>query len=392
MNRIEREWEQRLEGRRRRGVCSIDIDSPEPDPAIGDAARQNAEIGREALAFSRQQYEEGKPRQAKMDALVDQVIGQQLRIGSKQEAAADDYVEYMKGTFRPIEQSLAKEAMEFDTEAKRAELAGKAGADVEQVAAASDAAARRDAARYGVNPADAAFSQNLAGNSLNKTIMKVGAMGQARTQARAEGRALKFDVAGIGRNLPGAGTTAAQVALQSGTSAVGNAAVPGANARADAAARMSGMGTAVGANTAGANLYAGLYNAEMQADSQKWAGLGTLGGMAAYGYMMAPAGAALSSKKAKRKTGATSAEKIAEQVKTLPVDKWRYRKEASPDQAEHVGPYAEDFAKRFGVGDGKVINIIDAVGVTLAAVKGVGQQVDRLEGKVARIARRGLSG
>ncbi len=51
-------------------------------------------------------------------------------------------------------------------------------------------------------------------------------------------------------------------------------------------------------------------------------------------------------------------------------------------------PYAEDFAREFGVGDGTKINVIDAVGVTLAAVKGVAQKVHRLE---ARMARRGIN-
>jgi hypothetical protein len=382
IHRIERELDRRLEGRRRRSICSIDMDSPEPDPAIGEAARQNAEVGRKAIEFSERVYEEGKPRQAKLDALVDQVIQQQLRLGDKSEAQADDYHNYMKSTFRPLEQSLAKDAMEFDTEAKRAELAGKAGADVEQAAGASDAAARRDAARYGVNASDAAFTQNLAGNALNKTILKVGAMSQARTQARGEGRALKFDAAGLGRNLPGAGATSTQLAIGSGSSAVGNAAAPAANARADASSVMAGYGTGVGATTAGANLYANLYGAKMQTDAAKWGGLGTLAGMGAY--------ALLSSKKAKTKSGAVDPEKVAEKVKTLPVDRWRYKTEASPDQAEHVGPYAEDFAKRFGVGDGKTISIIDAVGVTLAAVKGLAQKVDRIESG-ARAARRGVA-
>ncbi|HWQ39164.1 MAG TPA: hypothetical protein VNM24_11260, partial [Burkholderiales bacterium] len=61
------------------------------------------------------------------------------------------------------------------------------------------------------------------------------------------------------------------------------------------------------------------------------------------------------------------------------------------DQATHVGPYAEDFAKRFGVGDGKTISVIDAVGVTLAAVKGVAKKVDRLEAKVSRLAKKGVN-
>jgi len=38
------------------------LDRPSPDPAIGRAAEANAEIRREALQFSKQQYEDSKPR------------------------------------------------------------------------------------------------------------------------------------------------------------------------------------------------------------------------------------------------------------------------------------------------------------------------------------------
>lgn len=262
--------------------------APPPDPAIGEAAKSNAEIGREALAFSKQQYEESKPRQAELDALIDQVVKQQLRIGDKQEAASDDYLNYMQTTFRPIEKSLADEAMAFDTDAKRSELAGRAAADVEQAAAISDASLRRDAARYGINPADAAFKDQMAGAALNKTTTKVGAMNAARTQARAEGRALKFDVAGIGRGLPGAGATAAGVALSAAGNAGGTATIPGANARSDAALAQQGFGTAIAGNTAAGNLYGNVfdatmqgYNARQQARAGTAQGIGTAVGMAA---------------------------------------------------------------------------------------------------------------
>lgn len=311
MNRLERKHEERLLGKLRSSICFIDVgggDAPQPDPAIGKAAEANAEIGREALQFSREQYSDAKARQAKFDPIVEQVIQQQLRLGDKNEAAADDYLNYMKSTFRPIEEGLAKEANEFDTEAKRAELAGKAGADVEQAAAASDAAARRDAARYGINPSDGAFAENLAGSSLNKTIMKIGAMGKARTDARAEGRALKFDVAALGRNLPGAGATASTVAMNAGNTAVNNAAMPGNVARADASAMLSGMGTAVGANTQAGNLYSNIFQGRMQgyqadqtAQAGLYSGLGQLGGMALYSGMKAARGGIIRKKKVVRK-------------------------------------------------------------------------------------------
>lgn len=392
MSRIERELEARFAGKLRRAVCSIDMgggDAPAPDPAVGRAAEANAEIGKEALAFSKEQYGDLKALRARYQPMVDQILQQQIDIGNKNAAQADDYINYMKSTFRPIEQGLASEAATFDTEAKRDELAGKAASDVEQAAAVSDEAARRDAARFGVNPTDGAFAEQLAGTSLNKTILKVGAMNQARGAARAEGRALKFDVAGLGRGLPGAGQTASTVALNAGNSAVGVSNNAGANARADAGTMLQGYGTAAGAHNAAGNLGTNVFDARMrgyQADAQReagmWGGLGTMAGMGAY--------AMLSTKSAKTKIAAVSPEKAAAKIKTLPVDKWTYKKGAG-DEGTHIGTYAEDFKEAFGVGDGKTINVIDAIGVTMAAVKGLAQKVERIEGSGARAARMGVT-
>lgn len=51
-------------------------------------------------------------------------------------------------------------------------------------------------------------------------------------------------------------------------------------------------------------------------------------------------------------------------VKT-PVSKWVYKGE----NVEHIGPMAEDFQKAFGVGDGKTIHLLDAIGVLFASVQ-----------------------
>jgi hypothetical protein len=52
-------------------------------------------------------------------------------------------------------------------------------------------------------------------------------------------------------------------------------------------------------------------------------------------------------------------------VDNVPVYKWRYR----GDETQHVGPMAEDFSEAFGLGDGKTINIIDAIGVLASAIR-----------------------
>jgi hypothetical protein len=404
MNRIEREYERRVEGRRRRGVCSLDLfpdppPAPQPDPNIGQAAAANAEVAREALAFQKQMYEESKPRQQRLDDIVDQVVRQQLGIQEKQAGQADDYINYMKSTFRPVEQRLAQEAMDFDTEARREELAGRAAADVRQAFGAERERIAREQQAYGIDPSSGRAAGVARKLGIAEAGATAGAMNAARTAARTEGRAFKFDVSGLGRGLPGAGATASSVALQAGNAATGNAALPGQNARADAGLMQEGFRTGIAGHSAAGNIYTNLYDAQLrgwgaqqQADAAAsaglWGGLGTLGGAAIYRWGL-PA-AFTSARAAKRRQGRVIEGEVVKKVKDMPVDRWRYKKSASSDQATHVGPYAEDFKRRFGVGDGKTISVIDAIGVTLAAVKGVAKKVDRLEAKVAHFAKKGV--
>jgi hypothetical protein len=56
---------------------------------------------------------------------------------------------------------------------------------------------------------------------------------------------------------------------------------------------------------------------------------------------------------------------VKEALKTLPIYLWNY-KEGGP---RHIGPMAEEFHEAFGVGDGKTLNLVDVMGVLLAAQK-----------------------
>jgi hypothetical protein len=71
-------------------------------------------------------------------------------------------------------------------------------------------------------------------------------------------------------------------------------------------------------------------------------------------------------------------------VAALPLDSWRYKPETGLEQQTHIGPYAEDFRRAFGVGDGVTISTIDAVGVCLAAIKALSDKVESLEAELQR--------
>lgn len=66
---------------------------------------------------------------------------------------------------------------------------------------------------------------------------------------------------------------------------------------------------------------------------------------------------------------------IAEQVENLVIEKWNYK----TDDQNHIGPYAEDFAEAFGLGDGQKINIMDMMSVLMITVKQQGKRLKELE-------------
>ena len=66
---------------------------------------------------------------------------------------------------------------------------------------------------------------------------------------------------------------------------------------------------------------------------------------------------------------------VLEKLDRVPVERWRYTGRTQ----QHIGPYAEDFQREFGVGDGEQIVLMDALGVALAAIKELTARVKELE-------------
>jgi len=77
------------------------------------------------------------------------------------------------------------------------------------------------------------------------------------------------------------------------------------------------------------------------------------------------AAGAMSDRNLKENITEISDEKILEKLSELPVTTWNY----IGDDKQHIGPMAQDFQEMFGIGDGKTINLMDAIGILIAANK-----------------------
>lgn len=312
---------------------------PTPDARIGDAAIRSAETGERYLSW--------------MQGLSDTTMGW----------AQEDRDRYNQ-TFRPIEDRMAADAATYNSPERRQAAVSEAVADVRQQTALQQGAQTRSLAAMGVNPGSGRFAGERRRATAGAAMASAGAANLARRQVEATADAKMAGVASLGRG------TAAMASSGMGQAAnMGGAGFQGA---------MAGYGQM-------GDLLNTQYQQQMQAYQARQQMYGGIGG--ALGGIV---GAFMSSKETK--TGnRRPAVSVLDSVRQMPVEEWEY-KDGMGDGGgrRHIGPYAEDFARATGLGDGKTISIIDAVGVSLGAVQELAEKVDRIEGMVAgRQGRRG---
>lgn len=102
-------------------------------------------------------------------------------------------------------------------------------------------------------------------------------------------------------------------------------------------------------------------------------GLGGIGGIA--GGISGLAGV-FSSRTFKTAGRPLDDERALAALESLPVEAWRYKGEDTP----HIGTYAEDFRRATGLGDGKTIPIVDALGLAFAGIKALAKRARDEEG------------
>lgn len=115
------------------------------------------------------------------------------------------------------------------------------------------------------------------------------------------------------------------------------------------------------------------YNARQQRNNSMWGGVGSILGSLGSAAIMA------SDRNMKRNV--KPANSILDRMEKIPISSWQYKPGtvAGDTGARHVGPMAQDFKGFFGLGDGKSIPVVDAVGVNMAATQQLARKVNRME-------------
>lgn len=240
----------------------------------------------------------------------------------------------------PLMQDITDDAMGSLSGADYAKAAGLASADVSQAYANMAEQQKRDASRYGINPASGRFQGMQRGLNLDRAATMAGAQTKARNDLEMIDYNKKMQAANLWAGNPG-------------TALGGYGAAAGGLSSANASARA--------------------------ADAQETAGvMGAIGtGVGAF--------LALSSKDYKEGKAGINEDEVLARVRGLPVESWQYKQGIEDGGAQrHIGPYAEDFNKAFGLPQRPAIDMVDAVGVNMAATKALANKVDRLEGQQKR--------
>lgn len=304
--------------------------APDPDKNIGIAALKSAEVGEGLLSFMKDQA-----------------------------AVTNEWAEEDRGrwseVFKPLQDQYIADAQSWDTPGRRKQAARDAIADVRLQGRLANGTRVRQAMAMGVNPASGRFQAANSNAKMDEALAAIGAGNLARDKVAAQGESREANAINLGSGL--AVNPATSMGLSNGAMSSG------------AGGAMSGYGQQ-------GSLLNTQYNQQMQAyqaDQQNAMGmLGALGTVAG----MISSKDAKTDKKPLKKGAALGA------LRDMPVEEWSY-KPGMGDGGHHVGPYAEDFQKATGKGDGKTIAFQDAIGVTMGAVRDLANDVDEIKRRVA---------
>lgn len=89
----------------------------------------------------------------------------------------------------------------------------------------------------------------------------------------------------------------------------------------------------------------------------------------------------------KTNTESVNNQQILAQLANLPIQTWNYKKDKP--SVRHIGPMAQDFRKAFDVGeDDKHIQLLDAQGVSFAAIQALNEMIQRQQQRIAELEAR----
>lgn len=307
--------------------------APRPDPQMAVAAQMSAQTGQDMLNWMREQA-----------AITNRWAG-------------EDRARY-QDVYQPMQDRFIAEAESYNSPERRASAAAEAGADVTLAGRQAAEQRTRQQMAMGVNPASGRAINANAKAGTDLALATAGAQNLARRNVEQTGTAMRANAINMGNGL---------------------AVNPGTSMGLSNGAGQAGFGGAMSGYGQQANILGQQFNQQMQSYNANQAGLGAIGSALGTVIGAMPFASSKDIKHDKKPVDALGA------VKKMPVEAWTYNK-GEGDGKRHIGPYAQDFKKATGVGDGKSIDPITMMGVTLGAVKQLADKVDAMGAAPRRMA------
>jgi len=186
--------------------------SPPPPPDMKPFADANSAIASENLAFAKEQAGINRQDRQRLLDSTQGIMDRQLALGEKESARSDDYFNYARQTFRPVEQAIAKDAMNFNTGQYAKDLAARAGTDVNVGFENARSQGMRSLSRMGVRPDSGAFAATVGKLASDQALGLANAQTGAYLTADNMKRGALTNAASVGRGYPGASAGSSQLA------------------------------------------------------------------------------------------------------------------------------------------------------------------------------------
>jgi hypothetical protein len=238
--------------------------APKPDPNIGAAARDSAQVAADALAWNKMVYEQDAPKRQQEYELAKRFADSSIESQKTNDALAQAYADRMKSTFYPVEDKMVAEASDAGGAGDQEEYANLARGANESALQAQNQQNTRTMQGLGINPNSGANLAMLNTQAIQNAAIQGNAMNQARMAARQLGWAKKSDVANLGRGLPSSQATSAQVALGASNTGLSAGMQPIQASVAQQNARNQGFGVGLQGYNQQGQLGLGSYQGQLQ--------------------------------------------------------------------------------------------------------------------------------
>lgn len=261
-----------------------------------------------------------------------------------------------KSVYEPRQDNYIENASNWDSSARLKTVSNEAGATVQKQMQQQAAAQARQAAAQGIDPGSGRATDTATKNTNATALAVASAKNQAVDQARTEALTLQGNAINMGSGLavnPLSSISTSNSAYNTGASAA-----------------QSGYSTAMKG-------YSTLSSNATSASNGLWSGVGSLLG--------AGMGLAFSSDENVKENKTAPKRSSRSAIDNMPIEEWDY-KDGAGDGGHHIGPYAQDFKRETGMGNGRSINVIDAIGTTMAATKEISGEVHDLAKQVAKLS------